>query len=353
MQKTDYTTQIEQALDKIRDEGRYRTFHDVCRISTDFPRAWWQDANGQRKQITIWCSNDYLGMGQHPAVLDAMHTALDTAGAGSGGTRNIGGSTIYHKELEVELADLHNKPAALLFTSAFNANEAALSALSRLLPGLIVFSDALNHASMIAGISHGKAEKHIFAHNDIADLRRLLETAPKDAPKLIAFESLYSMDGDFAPIAEICDLADEFNAMTYVDEVHAVGMYGATGAGVFGTFGLGTSRGYYQWDTGESLRCYGRIYRGGRGVSGCRALFRARVYFHNLPTTSRGERGLCFGSLGEGTSRIAGGASRCCDRVKGTVSRVGFAVSGLWQSYCACSYRQSSQVQNAVGCVVK
>ena len=238
MQKTDYTTQIEQALDKVRDEGRYRTFHDVCRISTDFPRAWWQDANGQRKQITIWCSNDYLGMGQHPAVLDAMHTALDTAGAGSGGTRNIGGSTIYHKELEVELADLHNKPAALLFTSAFNANEAALSALSRLLPGLIVFSDALNHASMIAGISHGKAEKHIFAHNDVADLRRLLESAPKDAPKLIAFESLYSMDGDFAPIAEICDLADEFNAMTYVDEVHAVGMYGATGAGVLEHLGL-------------------------------------------------------------------------------------------------------------------
>lgn len=236
--KADYAKQIEQAVATVHEEGRYRIFHDVCRISTDFPRAWWQDEHGQRKQITIWCSNDYLGMGQHPVVLDAMREAIATSGAGSGGTRNIAGSTIYHKQLEDELADLHDKPAALLFTSAYNANEAALSALARLLPGLVIFSDALNHASMIAGIANGRAQKHIFAHNDLADLRRLLEATPKDTPKLIAFESLYSMDGDFAPIKEICDLADEFNALTYIDEVHAVGLYGDTGGGVAAARGL-------------------------------------------------------------------------------------------------------------------
>ena len=246
-------------------------------------------------------SNDYLGMEAASCGSGCYAYRVGYGGVlAPGGTRNIGGSTIYHKEMEVELADLHNKPAALLFTSAFNANEAALSALSRLLPGLIVFSDALNHASMIAGISHGKAEKHIFAHNDVADLRRLLETAPKDAPKLIAFESLYSMDGDFAPIAEICDLADEFNAMTYVDEGPCRRHVWRDWGWGFGAFRPGTSRGYYQWDTGESLRCYGRIYRGGGGVSGCCALLRlARVYFHNLPTASCGERGVRFGSLGE------------------------------------------------------
>ncbi|GLQ34117.1 5-aminolevulinate synthase 1 [Amylibacter marinus] len=227
-----YDSQIDKALDALHSEGRYRVFQDISRINGRFPSANWIDENGDKQQITVWCGNDYLGMGQHPAVIAAMHETLDVAGVGSGGTRNISGNTVYHKALEAELADLHQKEAALLFTSAYNANEATLSALPKLFPGLIILSDALNHASMIEGIRHGNCEKHIFRHNDVAHLRQILETLPANAPKVIAFESLYSMDGDFAPIEEICDLADEFSALTYVDEVHAVGLYGPRGGGV-------------------------------------------------------------------------------------------------------------------------
>ncbi len=180
----------------------------------------------------MWCGNDYLGMGQNPAVLQAMHEAIDATGAGSGGTRNISGTTVYHKRLEAELADLHDKEAALLFTSAYIANDATLSTLPKLFPGLIIYSDALNHASMIEGVRRNGGAKRIFRHNDMAHLRELLEADDPNAPKLIAFESIYSMDGDFGPIEEICDLADEFNALTYIDEVHAVGMYGPRGGGV-------------------------------------------------------------------------------------------------------------------------
>ena len=234
----DYDGRFAEALDGLRDEGRYRVFMDILRLRGAFPYALLREADGNERRITVWCSNDYLGMGQNPAVLDAMKRAVDSAGAGSGGTRNISGTTHYHVALEAELADLHGKPAALLFTSAYNANEAALATLPKLLPGLIIFSDALNHASMIEGMRHGSCEKHIWRHNDLAHLEQLLAAAPADAPKLIALESVYSMDGDFGPVAAVCDLAEKYRALTYLDEVHAVGMYGPRGGGLAEAQGL-------------------------------------------------------------------------------------------------------------------
>lgn len=234
----DYTAALESALQRLHDEGRYRTFVDIERRQGQFPKAIWRRPDGEERQITVWCGNDYLGMGQHPAVLAAMHEALEAAGAGSGGTRNISGTTIYHKRLEAELADLHRKEAALVFSSAYIANDATLSTLPRLFPGLIIYSDALNHASMIEGVRRNGGAKRVFRHNDMAHLRELLAADDPAAPKLIAFESLYSMDGDFGPIGEICDLAREFGALTYLDEVHAVGLYGPRGGGVAEQDGL-------------------------------------------------------------------------------------------------------------------
>lgn len=228
----DYNALLDAALTRLHDEGRYRVFIDIHREKGNFPHATWRQPDGTERPVTVWCGNDYLGMGQHPVVLDAMKEALDATGAGSGGTRNISGTTVYHKALEAELADLHAKDEALLFTSAYIANDATLSTLAKLFPGLIIYSDELNHASMIEGIRRNGGAKRIFRHNDVAHLRELLEADDPSAPKVIAFESIYSMDGDFAPIAEICDLADEFSALTYLDEVHAVGMYGPRGAGV-------------------------------------------------------------------------------------------------------------------------
>jgi 5-aminolevulinate synthase len=227
----DYNRAFELAIGEVRTEGRYRVFADVKRVQGQFPRARLRTKDGER-DIIIWCSNDYLGQGQHPRVLDAMHRAVDDVGAGSGGTRNISGTTSFHVDLEAELADLHQKEAALLFTSGYVANDATLATMARILPGCIIFSDDLNHASMIEGIRRSGCEKRLFRHNDVAHLRQLLEAAPQNAPKLIAFESVYSMDGDVSPIHEICDLADEFGAMTYLDEVHGVGLYGARGGGV-------------------------------------------------------------------------------------------------------------------------
>ena len=227
-----YNDFLDQSLNRLHDEGRYRTFIDIVREKGNFPHATWHRPDGTNAPVTVWCGNDYLGMGQHPTVLSAMHEALDATGAGSGGTRNISGTTVYHKKLEDELAHLHGKESTLLFTSAYIANDATLSTLPKLFPDLIIYSDALNHSSMIEGIRRNGGSKRIFRHNDLGHLRELLEADDPKAPKLIAFESIYSMDGDFAPIAKICDLADEFNALTYLDEVHAVGMYGARGAGV-------------------------------------------------------------------------------------------------------------------------
>ncbi len=223
-----YEAYFMQRLDQLRVEGRYRVFANLERRRGFFPRAF---ENRVRDEVTVWCSNDYLGMGQHTAVVDAMIEAIRALGAGSGGTRNIAGNTYLHNLLEAELADLHRREAALVFTSGYVANEAALSTLGSI-PGMVVVSDALNHASMIAGIRNSRAEKHIFRHNDPGDLARVLAGLPAERPKLVCFESVYSMDGDIAPIAQLCDVADRYGAMTYLDEVHAVGLYGPRGGGI-------------------------------------------------------------------------------------------------------------------------
>jgi 5-aminolevulinate synthase len=227
-----YETFFEKRLSDLHKEGRYRVFADIERRVGAFPKAVYRDAVGHSREITIWCSNDYLGMGQHPKVIEATCAAVQTSGAGAGGTRNISGTTHYHVQLEKELADLHDKAEALVFTSGYISNEASLSTIAKLLPDCVIFSDEMNHASMIQGIRGSGCEKFIFRHNDLEHLESLLKTVERCRPKIIAFESVYSMDGDISPIKEICDLAEKYGALTYLDEVHAVGMYGPRGAGV-------------------------------------------------------------------------------------------------------------------------
>ncbi|MCG2841740.1 5-aminolevulinate synthase [Sandaracinobacter sp. RS1-74] len=228
----DYNLIFKSAIDRLHEEGRYRVFIDILRNKGGFPNARCFAGHNGPKPITVWCSNDYLAMGQHPKVIAAMEEALHDVGAGSGGTRNIGGNTHYHIDLEAELADLHGKEGALLFTSGYVSNEATLATLGKLLPGCIIFSDELNHASMIAGIRNSGCEKRVWRHNDLEHLEELLKESDPETPKLIAFESVYSMDGDIAPLHAICDLADQYGALTYLDEVHAVGMYGPRGGGI-------------------------------------------------------------------------------------------------------------------------
>jgi 5-aminolevulinate synthase len=227
----DYEGFFRQHLDALRREGRYRIFADLKRRCGAYPTADHFTQGGAR-DVTVWCSNDYLGMSQHPVVRGAMHEAIEAVGGGSGGTRNIAGTTHYHVELEAELAGLHGKEAALLFTSAYNANDATLSTIQHLIPGLVIFSDEKNHASMIAGIRRGGGEKRIFRHNDMEHLEELLRQVPISTPKILVFESVYSMDGHIAPVQAICELADKYNALTYLDEVHAVGLYGPRGGGI-------------------------------------------------------------------------------------------------------------------------
>jgi 5-aminolevulinate synthase len=228
----DISARFTQLVAEMKLDGRYRTFVQLERIAGEFPIALWHHPDGSSRRVTVWCSNDYLGMGQHPDVLAAMRHTLERSGAGAGGTRNISGTNLAHVQLETELTDLHSKEAALVFTSGWISNLAALGTLGRLLPGCAIFSDALNHNSMIEGIRRSGAQRLIFRHNDVSHLDELMGSVDPSCPKIVAFESVYSMDGDIAPIAAICDVAEKYGAITYLDEVHAVGLYGPRGGGI-------------------------------------------------------------------------------------------------------------------------
>ena len=274
----DYDGIFSNAIAGIKDEGRYRVFMDIERKNGDFPSAIWHTEAGE-KEIVVWCSNDYLGMGQHPDVIKSMKDAIDKVGTGSGGTRNISGTHHYHVMLEEELADLHDKEAALLFTSGYNSNEASISTIAKLLPGCIIYSDKLNHASMINGVLGGKCEKRIFRHNDVEHLEQLLSNDDPKKPKIILFASVYSMDGDFAPIQEFCDLADKYNCMTYMDEVHAVGMYGPRGGGVAEELGLMDRVDIIEGTLGKAFGLMGGYITASKNIVDCVRSFAAGFIF--------------------------------------------------------------------------
>ena len=319
----DYESIFKSAIDRLHEEGRYRVFIDILRTKGSFPNAHCFGGNGP-KPITVWCSNDYLGMGQHPAVVEAMETALHEVGAGSGGTRNISGNTHYHTELEAELAGLHGKEGALLFTSGYVSNEAALSTLGKLLPGCIIFSDALNHASMIAGIRSSGCEKRVFRHNDLEHLEELLIEAGPGVPKLIAFESVYSMDADIAPIAAICDLADKYNALTYLDEVHAVGMYGAHGGGISEREGVAHRLTLIEGTLGKAFGVMGGYVAADRTVIDC-----IRSYAPGFIFTTSLSPVLVAGALASVRHLKVSPAEREAQQQSAAMLKAKFAAAGL------------------------
>jgi len=288
----DYRAFFDRSIQTLKAEGRYRSFANLERLMGKFPNALYHDPSGISREVTIWCSNDYLGMGQNPVVLNAMHDAINKCGAGAGGTRNISGTTKYIVDLESSLAHLHHKESALVFPSGYTANEGALSTITKLLPDCHVFSDELNHASMIHGIRDGKSTKHIYKHNDLNHLENLLRSAPTNVAKLIAFESVYSMEGDIAPIQDICDLAEKYNAMTYLDEVHAVGVYGPHGGGVAEERGLMDRIDVIEGTFGKAYGLMGGFITGNASI-----IDAVRSYSGNFIFTTALPPVLCAGAL--------------------------------------------------------
>ena len=320
----DYNSIFKAAIDRLHDEGRYRVFIDILRTKGNYPNARCFAGHNGPKPITVWCSNDYLAMGQHPAVIAAMEEALHDVGAGSGGTRNIGGNTHYHVDLEAELADLHGKQGALLFTSGYVSNEAALSTLGKLLPGCVIFSDELNHASMIAGIRSAGCEKRVFRHNDLEHLEQLLRDEPEDTPKLIAFESVYSMDGDVAPIEALCDLADRYGALTYLDEVHAVGMYGPRGGGISERDGIADRVTIIEGTLGKAFGVMGGYIAADQTIIDC-----IRSYAPGFIFTTSLSPVLVAGALASVRHLKASGEERAAQQAGAAALKAKFRLAGL------------------------
>ena len=319
----DYDSIFRSAIDQLHSEGRYRVFIDILRTKGSYPNAHCFGGNGP-KPVTVWCSNDYLGMGQNPSVIEAMESALHSVGAGSGGTRNISGNTHYHMELEAELASLHGKDAALLFTSGYVSNEAALSTIGKLLPDCVIFSDELNHASMIAGIKNSGCAKRVFRHNDLEHLEQLLMECGADTPKLIAFESVYSMDGDIAPIEKICDLADKYGALTYLDEVHAVGMYGDHGGGISEREGLAERLTIIEGTLGKAFGVMGGYIAASRTIIDC-----IRSYAPGFIFTTSLSPVLVAGALASVRHLKVSNAEREAQKASASTLKKKFAAAGL------------------------